>query len=84
MLAGRRRRMLRLSLALLSVLGCAFLLFRQIDDLASAIRQLSASRVGVSAAAAIAGTMCIQRLWFALLTGFGISPGDGTPRQCST
>ncbi len=72
MLAGQRRRLLRLSVALLLVLGCTFLLFRQVDDLASAVRQLSASRVGVSAAAAMAGTVCIQRLWFALLTGYGV------------
>jgi glycosyltransferase 2 family protein len=70
--AGQRRRLLRLSLATLVVLGCAYLLSRQVDDLASAIRQLSASRMGLSAAAAIAGTVCIQRLWFALLTGFGV------------
>jgi glycosyltransferase 2 family protein len=72
---GWSRRLVRLLLATLLVLGCAYLVSRQTDDLAAAVRQLSASRVVLSALAAIGGTVCIQRLWLALLTGFGVRAG---------
>lgn len=73
--AGPRRRLLRVLLATLIVLGCAYLLSREAGGLAAAVRQLSPGRVALSAVAAIAGTVCIERLWFALLTGFGVRAG---------
>lgn len=54
------------------VLGCAWLISRQVDDLGAAVRRLSAVRVAVAGVAAVAGTVCIERLWFALLTGLGV------------
>jgi hypothetical protein len=62
-------------LATLILLGCAYLLSREADNLVSSVRRLSPGRVGLSAAAAIAGTVCIERLWSALLTGLGVCVG---------
>jgi glycosyltransferase 2 family protein len=73
--AWPRRRLLRLLIATLIVLGCAYLLARESDNLASAVRQLSVGRVALSAVAAVAGTVCIELLWFALVTGFGVRAG---------
>lgn len=75
MSAGPRRRLLRLLLATLIVLGCVYLLSREGDNLASAVRRLSVGRMALSAVAAIAGTVCIELLWFALLTGLGVRAG---------
>jgi glycosyltransferase 2 family protein len=73
--AGPRRRLLRLLLATLIVLGCVYLLSREGDNLVTAVRRLSAGRMALSGVAAIAGTVCIELLWFALLTGFGVRAG---------
>ncbi len=52
--------------------GCGYLLARESGDLAAAARRLSPARVGLSAAVAIAGTVCMGRAWLALLHGFGV------------
>ncbi len=72
-----RRRLLRLLLATLIVVGCAYLLARESGDLASAARRLSPARVGLSAVIAVAGSMCMGRAWLALLHGFGVRVDRG-------
>lgn len=67
------RRVVRMVLAALIVLGCAYLLTRQRESLMAAIHQLSPARVLGSALVAIAAGMCIERTWLALLKGFGVS-----------
>lgn len=59
-------------LAALVVGGCAYLLVRQGDGVVIAVRRLSPGRVALSALLALAATMCLQRVWLALLGGLGV------------
>jgi uncharacterized membrane protein YbhN (UPF0104 family) len=61
-----------LLLAAVVVGGCAYLLVRQGDGVITAARRLSPCRVALSALVALVATMCLQRLWRALLGGLGV------------
>ncbi len=68
--------MLRVLLATLIVVGCAYLLSRESGDLAASARRLSPARVAFSATLAIAGSMCMGRTWLALVRGYGVRVGS--------
>lgn len=57
---------------MLVVGGSAYLLLRQGEGVITAARRLSPGRVALSALVALAATMCLQRLWLALLHGLGV------------
>ncbi|WP_167288968.1 lysylphosphatidylglycerol synthase domain-containing protein [Nocardioides seonyuensis] len=67
-----RGRALRATLAVLIVLGSAYVLAAQGEGLSTAVRELSPGRVALSALAAIVGGMCVERTWLSLLNGFGV------------
>ncbi|MEI7058401.1 lysylphosphatidylglycerol synthase domain-containing protein [Nocardioides sp. CCNWLW239] len=69
-----RRRLLKIALALLVVLGGAYLVWRQREDLATAVHELSPARFAVAGVLAVVGTMLIGQTWVALLHGMGIRP----------
>lgn len=68
------------------VAGGAYLIATRTHDLGTAIRQLSAWRVIVAGLLAVVGTWLIERIWFSLLLGLGVSTsstngGGSTPRS---
>lgn len=67
--------MVRLVLAAVIVGGCAYLLVRQGDDLDTAVSRLSAGRTALAGVLAVAATMCLARVWLALLDGLGVEVG---------
>ncbi|GGR61509.1 hypothetical protein J2S40_000829 [Nocardioides luteus] len=69
-----KKRLLKIGLALVVVLGGAYLVWRERDDLATAVRELSATRFAVAGALAVVGTVLIGQIWVALLHGMGIRP----------
>ncbi|MET8521921.1 flippase-like domain-containing protein [Nocardioides sp. NBC_00163] len=68
------KRLLKIALALVVVLGGAYLVWRQRADLATAVQELSLGRVAIAGVLAIVGTMLIGQTWVALLHGMGIRP----------
>lgn len=75
MLGGR---WLKLAVLVLVLGGGAYLVATRTHDLGTAIQQLSAWRVIVSGVLAVAGTWLIERIWFSLLLGLGVSTGSTT------
>ena len=69
-----KKRLLKIALALVVVLGGAYLVWRQRADLAIAVQELSLGRVAIAGVLAIVGTMLIGQIWVALLHGMGIRP----------
>ncbi|WP_322921831.1 lysylphosphatidylglycerol synthase domain-containing protein [Nocardioides renjunii] len=67
--------MVRWALAAAVVGGCVYLLARQGDDVATAVRRLSVGRVALAGVLGVAATMCLARMWLALLTGLGVEVG---------
>lgn len=66
---------MRWVLAAVVVGGCTYLLARQGDDVATAVRRLSVGRVALAGVLGVAATMCLARVWLALLDGLGVEVG---------
>lgn len=81
MLGGRWVKLLVLALV---VTGGAYLVATRTHDLGTAIQQLSAWRVIVSGVLAVAGTWLIERIWFSLLLGLGVSTSGNSSTSGST
>jgi hypothetical protein len=64
----------RVALAVVVVVGGAYLLMSQTDDLGEAITQVSWWRFVLSVAAGVVGTVCVERTWAALLRSWGPRP----------
>ena len=58
-----KKRLLKIALALVVVLGGAYLIWRQRDDLATAVQELSVGRFAVAGVLAVVGTMLIGQIW---------------------
>ena len=69
---------------MLVVAGGAYLIATRTHDLGTAIRQLSAWRMIVSGVLAVAGTWLIERIWFSLLLGLGVSTSSTTGSGSTT
>ena len=65
-------RLLRRAIAVAVALAGGYLIWRESDDLASAVRRLSIGRVLLSGLAAVIGTYLIERVWLSLLGGLGV------------
>lgn len=70
-----RNRLIRIGLALVVVLGSAYLVWRRRADLATAVEELSMGRFLLSGVFAVLGTVLTGQIWVALLHGMGLRPG---------
>lgn len=75
MLGGR---WLKLAVLALVLAGGAYLIATRTHDLGTAIQQLSAWRVIVAGLLAVVGTWLIERIWFSLLLGLGVSTSSAS------
>ncbi|MBO0841843.1 MAG: flippase-like domain-containing protein [Nocardioides sp.] len=69
-----KKRLLKIGLAALVLLGCVYLVWRDRHDLARAVHELSLGSFLLSGVFALAGTMLIGQIWIALLKGMDIKP----------
>jgi len=58
------------------VVGGAYLVWRETDDLGDAVQRLSAGRMVASGVAAVVGTYLVERIWYSLLGGLGVRAGS--------
>lgn len=69
-----KKRLLKIAMALVVLLGCVYLVWRERGDLATAVDELSVGRFLLSGVFALVGTGLIGQIWIALLKGMDVRP----------